>query len=63
MSSSEANQPRLVTKCRYVIEVINGFFKQQFNALKETPNTMLSDITDDYRKASALINVFFLKNI
>ncbi|CAF1137394.1 unnamed protein product [Brachionus calyciflorus] len=51
MSSSEANQARLVTKCRYVIEVINGIFKQQFKDLKETPKTMLSHITDDYRIA------------
>ncbi|CAF0826320.1 unnamed protein product [Brachionus calyciflorus] len=57
------NQTRLVTKCRYVIEVINGIFKQQFKALKETPNTMLSHITDDYGKASALINVFFSERI
>ncbi|RNA11030.1 vacuolar sorting-associated 13c [Brachionus plicatilis] len=61
---SEANETRLVTKCRYVvIEVINGIFKQQFKALKETQNTMLSHITDDYRKASALINVFFCERI
>ncbi|RNA38856.1 disulfide-isomerase a6 [Brachionus plicatilis] len=59
---SEANETRLVTKCRYVVEVINRIFKQQFKALKETQNTMLSHITDDYRKASA-INVFFCERI
>ena len=63
MTWSEANETRLVTKCRYVVEVINGIFKQQFKALKETQNTMLSHITDDYRIASALINVFFCERI
>ncbi|CAF0933722.1 unnamed protein product [Brachionus calyciflorus] len=50
-------------KCRYVIEVINGIFKQQFKALKETQNIMLSHICDDYKIAAAQINVFFSERI
>ncbi|CAF1031071.1 unnamed protein product, partial [Brachionus calyciflorus] len=60
---SQANETRLVTKCRYIIEVINRIFKQQFEALKETQNSMLSHIFDDYRIAASLINGFFSERI
>lgn len=63
MTCNEANETRLATKCRYVVEVINGIFKQQFKALKETQNSMLDHITDDYRIAASLINVFFSERI
>ncbi|CAF1139559.1 unnamed protein product, partial [Brachionus calyciflorus] len=37
MTCKEANETRLITKNRYVVEVINGILKQQFKALRETP--------------------------
>ncbi|CAF1124700.1 unnamed protein product [Brachionus calyciflorus] len=60
---SQGNETRLVTKCRYIIEVINRIFKQQFKALKETQNSMLSHIFDDFRIAASLINGFFSERI
>ncbi|RNA07946.1 vacuolar sorting-associated 13c [Brachionus plicatilis] len=63
LSWSEANETRLITKCKFVIEVINGIFKQQFKSLKETQNTMLSHICDDYKIAVTLINAFFSERI
>ena len=63
MTSKEANEIRLVTKCRYVVEVINGIFKQQFKALRETQKSMLKHIPDDYRIAASLINQFFSERI
>ena len=63
MTSIEANETRLVTKCRYVVEVVNGILKQQFQALKETRNKMLSHIIFDFKIAAALINCFFSQRI
>ncbi|CAF1045047.1 unnamed protein product [Brachionus calyciflorus] len=62
-SSEEANQTRLVTKCRYVVEVVNRIFKQQFKALDQIQNKMIPDIIDDYRIAASLINCFFSDKI
>jgi ABC-type antimicrobial peptide transport system permease subunit len=53
---NEANQTRLVTKCRWVVEAINGIFKQSYKALDQIRNTQLKHIMDDFRIAAALIN-------
>ncbi len=59
LSALEANQTRFVTKCRWVIEVVNSFLKKSFKALKEVPNNTLTHTLDDFRIAGALINRFF----
>lgn len=56
LTSIEANQTRLVTKCRWVVEAINGIFKQSFKALDEVRNTQLPHIFNDFKIAAALIN-------
>ena len=59
----QANQTRLITKCRWVIEAINGSLKQSHKALDKIQNTMLTHIIDDFKIAAALLNAFrhFLK--
>jgi hypothetical protein len=54
----EANESRFVTKCRWVIEVINSYFSQSYNALKNFRNKMLPHIMKDYKIAGSLINKF-----
>ena len=54
----EANKSRLVTRCRYAVEHINGLLKQ-FKALEDTKNRALSHILQDYRITAALINLFY----
>lgn len=56
LTSIEANQTRLVTKCRWVVEAKNGIFKQSFKALDEVRNTQLPHIFNDFKIAAALIN-------
>ena len=53
-----ANHSRLVTKIRWVVEVINTFLKNSFKALKEVPNQSLPHTQDDYQIAGAFINRF-----
>ena len=59
LSSEEANFSRLVTKCRYVVEVTNSFVKNSFRALEGLNNRSLDHILDDYRIPAALINRYF----
>jgi hypothetical protein len=54
----QANQTRLVTKVRCVVEVINGIFDQSFPALKKIRNTMIPHIMTDFKIAAAFINSF-----
>ena len=54
----EANLSRIVTKFRSAVEIINGFCKSSFKALKEVQNQCLQHTIDDYRIAAALINKF-----
>jgi hypothetical protein len=59
LTTIEANQTRLVTKCRYVVEVTNAFLKTCFRALDKTvPNQSLLHYLDDFRIAAALINKY-----
>jgi hypothetical protein len=38
LTTRKANESRFVTKCRWVIEVINSYFSQSYNALKNVRN-------------------------
>lgn len=59
----EANVTRYITKCRWVIEAINRFFKKTFKALDEVNNKSLTHILQDFRIAAALVNKFFQRLI
>lgn len=61
LNTLDANESRLVTKCRWVVEVINSFLKSSFRALDNVNNKSLSHTLDDNRIAAALINKFFKK--
>lgn len=59
LDTIEANKTRLVTKVRWVIEVVNSFLKKSFKALSDVPNKTLVHTLIDYKIAAALINRFF----
>ncbi|XP_065675501.1 uncharacterized protein LOC136091722 [Hydra vulgaris] len=63
LTSLQANHTRFVTKCKWVIEAVNGTFKQSFKSLEKTRNTMLPHIMTDVRIAASLINCFHVKYI
>ena len=63
LTTLEANHTRLVTKCRWVIEAINGIFKKSFKSLEKCRNNVLNHIMDDYRIAASLINCFWSRLI
>ena len=58
LTTKEANESRFVTKCRWVIEAINGIFEQSFRSLKDVSNKILPHIIDDFRIAAALVNCY-----
>ena len=41
LTTYEANYSRLITKCRWVVEVTNSFLKYSFPALNQVPNKLL----------------------
>jgi hypothetical protein len=59
LTTFQANTSRFVTKCRWVVEVINGKLKTQFRA-NDKPhfNVTLSHTMDDLRISAALLNKF-----
>lgn len=58
-SAKEANESRLCTKLRWVVEVVNGVLKNCFRALdNRVQNKSLTHYLDDIRIAGALINKF-----
>ena len=60
----QANETRLVTKIRWVIEDANGVLKQSFRAFDGTiQNKMLNHIMNDFRIACSLVNCFFTRKI
>lgn len=59
LDTKDANYSRLVTKCRWVIEVTNSFLMTSFQALRRVKNKQLKTILKDFRIAAALINRFF----
>ncbi|CAF0986877.1 unnamed protein product [Brachionus calyciflorus] len=59
LTTEQANNSRLVTESRWVIEAVNGILKLSFKALSQVKNTMLNHIGFDYRITGALINRYF----
>ena len=56
----QANNSRLVTKCRFVIEVINGRLKSCFRYFdKVWSNKSLPHMIDDFRIAASIHNAFY----
>jgi hypothetical protein len=57
LSVIQANETRLVTKVRWVIEAINGLLKKSYRYLdKVIQNKSLPHVNDDVRIACALVN-------
>jgi hypothetical protein len=52
LSTQYANNSRFVTKYRWVVEVINTFLKNSFEALKQVPNISLPHTLEDYKITS-----------
>ena len=60
MTALQANNSRLVTNNRLIIEAINGVHSSCFEEPKEIRNTQLPHIMVSYKIALALYNCFFL---
>lgn len=59
LTTEQANRSRLVTICRWVVEVINGRFKRDFKLFRQDYfNRALSHMFEDFKIAAALINAF-----
>lgn len=57
LSTIEANRTRLVTKVRFIVEVVNGIMKQKFSYFNKTvPNTTLPTLKEDFINCVALMN-------
>lgn len=55
----EANESRRITKCRYIVEDINGRMKTQFRLFDHVyVNKSLSHFMDDFRNAGSIYNRF-----
>ena len=64
LTTLQANEMRLVTKHRWVIEDYNGTIKLHFRAFDAViQNKMLPHIMDDLKVACSLINCFFSRKI
>lgn len=60
LSTAQANDSRLVTVCRWVVEVVNGKFKNRFKLLKQTYfNRALPNMFADFRIAASFINAHY----
>lgn len=59
LTDIQANKSRQITMVRWVIEVINGWFKRDYKIFRHTViNKTLPHIFEDFRIAGALINAF-----
>ncbi|CAH2095644.1 unnamed protein product [Euphydryas editha] len=59
LTTAQANRSRCVTICRWVVEVVNGYFKRDFKLLRqEYFHRALPRMMDNFRIAAALINKF-----
>lgn len=59
LSTHAANQSRIVTICRWVVEAVNGIFKQSYRLLRrEFFNRASKHAMTNFRVAAALINKF-----
>ena len=60
MTVQEANLSRLITKCRWIIETINGHLKNTFRINSKVLRTVtLEHSIDDWRISAALLNRFY----
>lgn len=60
LSCSQANKSRLITKCRFVIESVNGRLKQSFKYFHNTfQNKSLEHLLDDFKIAAPIYNAHF----
>ncbi|EZA52812.1 hypothetical protein X777_08145, partial [Ooceraea biroi] len=60
LTTQQSNASRLITKSRYIVEVINGKIKQQFQYFNKTiQNTTVHSLFDDFKIACALYNFTF----
>lgn len=58
LTTEQANKSRLVTMCRWVVEVINGWFKRDFKLFRQDFfNRALPHMMTDFRIGAALLNV------
>lgn len=61
-STLAANKTRAVTICRWVIEAVNGIFKEQFKLFRqEFFNRASAHLMIDFSIAAALINKFYTR--
>ena len=59
LTTEQANRTRLITSCRYIIEVRNGHLKQCFRQFdKVWPNQSIRHMMIDFRIAQATLNVY-----
>lgn len=59
LTTADANNSRLVTICRWVVEVVNGRFKRDFKIFRQDYfNRALPHMQDDFRNAAAITNAF-----
>lgn len=59
LTTEQANQSRLVTMCRWVVEVVNGRFKRDFRLLRlKYFNKTLPNMFTDFKIAAAILNHF-----
>ncbi|XP_045455076.1 uncharacterized protein LOC123664602 [Melitaea cinxia] len=59
LTTAQANRSRCVTICRWVVEVINGYFKRDFKLLRqEYFHRSLPHMMQNFRIAAALLNKF-----
>lgn len=60
LTTQQANSSRLITKVRYIVEVVNGRIKKIFKYFDRTiQNTTLDTLFNDFKIACALLNLTF----
>ncbi|KAF9406909.1 hypothetical protein HW555_012887 [Spodoptera exigua] len=60
LTTEQANKSRLITICRWVVEAVNGKFKNRFKLLRQSYfNKALPNMFIDFRIAAAIINVCY----
>lgn len=59
LTTEQANESRMVTICRWVVEVVNGRFKRDFKLLRQKYfNKALRHMFNDFKIAAAILNHF-----
>lgn len=61
LTTTQANQSRLVTKNRYIVEILNGRIKKAFQYFDKTiQNTTIPYMFENFRIACAILNITFM---